>query len=514
MIGKVKKNILLSVCMVLLVILFSSGVVSAETTPDKAKEGIVRLCIGYVTNEDADGRFYSVKETCGCLVSNSDNNVYIVAPYHSMDITKKEKKNFLKKNKLKKENVTLARKVYISDDMKSDIEIVTVSEQNDFCLLSVDDVIKEKVPLHFKKSDTVRVSEKVNTVGYGNASEIFEGKIKNISNDKNGAKYIEHTAKISDENLGGALVDEKGYFLGMNNEKYNKNGIYYSLRTDKIKELLDNRGILYFSEENDEAVSDLKNEFEKCKKIVQKNEYRTASKETLKQVIEKVNESLDTAENITLTDATNLKKELETGEKQLVKKTSKIIIFQVVLGITDVIFIAWLITLIIKNKKGIKRLKTIDIEEENDICDKRKNKEMRVKGEETKRNMDNNIDEIGATVKLSAYIGQKNIFENRRYIAYLRRKKDNSYVLVDRETFIIGKNIEAVNYHISDNKMISRVHAGIQWENENYVIYDMGSVNGTYVNNVKIIDKPIMLKNGDIILLANEYFQFLITEKK
>ena len=62
--------------------------------------------------------------------------------------------------------------------------------------------------------------------------------------------------------------------------------------------------------------------------------------------------------------------------------------------------------------------------------------------------------------------------------------------------------------------MISRVHAGIQWENENYVIYDMGSVNGTYVNNVKIIDKPIMLKNGDIILLANEYFQFLITEKK
>ena len=139
---------------------------------------------------------------------------------------------------------------------------------------------------------------------------------------------------------------------------------------------------------------------------------------------------------------------------------------------------------------------------------------MRVKGEETKRNMDNNIDEIGATVKLSAYTGQKNIFENRRYIAYLRRKKDNSYVLVDRETFIIGKNIEAVNYHISDNKMISRVHAGIQWENENYVIYDMGSVNGTYVNNVKIIDKPIMLKNGDIILLANEYFQFLITEKK
>ena len=96
----------------------------------------------------------------------------------------------------------------------------------------------------------------------------------------------------------------------------------------------------------------------------------------------------------------------------------------------------------------------------------------------------------------------------------MRRKKDNSYVLVDRETFIIGKNIEAVNYHISDNKMISRVHAGIQWENENYVIYDMGSVNGTYVNNVKIIDKPIMLKNGDIILLANEYFQFLITEKK
>lgn len=63
------------------------------------------------------------------------------------------------------------RKVFISDDMKSDVEIVTTSEQNDFCLLSVEDVIKEKVSLRFKKNDSIDEAGKVKAAGYSKAAK-------------------------------------------------------------------------------------------------------------------------------------------------------------------------------------------------------------------------------------------------------------------------------------------------------------------------------------------------------
>lgn len=527
MVMKIKKYLLLSICMLLSIMLISSGADAAQkSASDEVKKGIVRLCIGYTKNDEAGAEFYQISQTCGCLVSNFSNSVYIVAPYHDMNISEKKKKKFLKKNKLKKDNVTLVRKVFISDDMKSDVEIVTTSEQNDFCLLSVEDVIKEKVSLRFKKNDSIDEAGKVKAAGYSKAAkkeghfddndiQFSEGKIINKSKKKDGAEYIEHTAEISSENSGGALIDKTGYFIGMNNKKYNKAGKYYSLKTDKIKELLDNRGIEYYSEENDIAVSELKKELQKCVKLIADSEYKTASKDSLNQAVEKVNESLNSEENISIADAKNLKNELIVQKKKLVKKTSKIFVMQVVVGIIDAVFVIWLISLIVKNKKSAKELK--QIEEENKNSERNKEQEVRNSdsGGENQKEMDEKyIDDIGATVKMVEYTGQKNTFENRKYIAYLKRNKNNSYAMIDREKFIIGKNKDTVNYLISDNKTISRVHAGIQWVDEQYLLYDMGSVNGTYVNNIKLIDKPVKLNNGDIILLSNEYFQFLITTNK
>lgn len=262
----------------------------------------------------------------------------------------------------------------------------------------------------------------------------------------------------------------------MNNKKYNKAGKYYSLKTDKIKELLDNRGIEYYSEENDIAVSELKKELQKCVKLIADSEYKTASKDSLNQAVEKVNESLNSEENISIADAKNLKNELIVQKKKLVKKTSKIFVMQVVVGIIDAVFVIWLISLIVKNKKSAKELK--QIEEENKNSERNKEQEVRNSdsGGENQKEMDEKyIDDIGATVKMVEYTGQKNTFENRKYIAYLKRNKNNSYAMIDREKFIIGKNKDTVNYLISDNKTISRVHAGIQWVDEQYLLYDMGT---------------------------------------
>lgn len=82
---------------------------------------------------------------------------------------------------------------------------------------------------------------------------------------------------------------------------------------------------------------------------------------------------------------------------------------------------------------------------------------------------------------------------------------------VTKDNFVIGKNAAAVDGVISFNKMISRVHCQITKENGKYLLTDLKSANGTYVNNVRLIpNKSYPIRNGDIIRLANSDFQIEI----
>ena len=85
-------------------------------------------------------------------------------------------------------------------------------------------------------------------------------------------------------------------------------------------------------------------------------------------------------------------------------------------------------------------------------------------------------------------------------------------VEVTKDSFVIGKNAAVVDGVVSFNKMISRVHCRITKENMQYMITDLKSANGTYVNRVRLTpEQPHQIKNGDIIRLANSDFQVVIS---
>jgi len=57
------------------------------------------------------------------------------------------------------------------------------------------------------------------------------------------------------------------------------------------------------------------------------------------------------------------------------------------------------------------------------------------------------------------------------------------------------------------NKAISRVHCKISYVNKAYIITDLGSSNGTYVNSVRLLKgEQAPIKAGDRIKLANSEF--------
>lgn len=85
--------------------------------------------------------------------------------------------------------------------------------------------------------------------------------------------------------------------------------------------------------------------------------------------------------------------------------------------------------------------------------------------------------------------------------------KSRFELIVNKPEYVIGKNPEVVDGVIPFNKAISRVHCKITKFENKYYIEDLGSSNGTYINEHKIpVRDKIEIRNADKITLANSDF--------
>lgn len=83
--------------------------------------------------------------------------------------------------------------------------------------------------------------------------------------------------------------------------------------------------------------------------------------------------------------------------------------------------------------------------------------------------------------------------------------KELEKITITSEQFPIGRQeIPFSNYTDAIQKVLSRRHARIFVQDGQPYIIDMGSINGTAVNNVEVRDRPHALQHGDQICLANE----------
>ncbi len=81
-------------------------------------------------------------------------------------------------------------------------------------------------------------------------------------------------------------------------------------------------------------------------------------------------------------------------------------------------------------------------------------------------------------------------------------------ILVNRKRFLIGSDFEQMDCVIRNNQYISRCHAKIHYESDCYYLEDAGSMNGTYINGVKLAEGlKYKLLSGDIINLADCRFE-------
>src|SRR5512136_3098804 len=71
---------------------------------------------------------------------------------------------------------------------------------------------------------------------------------------------------------------------------------------------------------------------------------------------------------------------------------------------------------------------------------------------------------------------------------------------LDADSYTLGR--EAGNEIVIEDPQVSRRHATLTRQGATYVLEDIGSTNGTYVNG-KRVTAPVLLSNGDMIGLAD-----------
>ena len=96
------------------------------------------------------------------------------------------------------------------------------------------------------------------------------------------------------------------------------------------------------------------------------------------------------------------------------------------------------------------------------------------------------------------------------YISYMDKGILKYFQLAEDKMTVFGRE-DHVNFQICNDSRISREHFSIGKDEDNFVIIDLGSSNGTYLNDKKIEANSIVrLKVGDKITAGHHTFAFLV----
>ena len=114
----------------------------------------------------------------------------------------------------------------------------------------------------------------------------------------------------------------------------------------------------------------------------------------------------------------------------------------------------------------------------------------------------------GETTVLGGTAGETTVLSAKTY-GTLTRKKNGETVSINKDHFRIGRERNNVDYCISDNTNVGRLHAEIVSNGSKTFVVDKHSTNSTFVNDVKCVaGQQVELADGDRIAFADEEYTF------
>lgn len=117
----------------------------------------------------------------------------------------------------------------------------------------------------------------------------------------------------------------------------------------------------------------------------------------------------------------------------------------------------------------------------------------------------NHVERQKAQSDETVFFASQNIYE---YKLFALDKKNKVHIPLDKLPCTIGKAKGMVDYGIEDSS-VSRMHARVECRNGHYILTDLNSTNGTYVNGMPLTpNEQIEIEPGDEIRFGNMKYSF------
>ena len=505
------------------------------------KDAMVEINLVYV---DDSGIEEIIKSGYGFFVGDREKDVYLITCYHMVSLTEEEKNLISTKYEIETSKISTKINIALKNDVMVEAAFENGSENMDFAIV--------KPATKLTGCTTLRVCEDANI--NSNGSLVYSYSFAQIATDMdasqdankvdgqiedwadiNAAHYYKYN--VSDiPQMGFPIFNENSEVIGINTQNMVMSDGYYSaLQINEIIEVMKILGLQY----NPEIIIDISemesilSEYSELNPELYTTESWSIVEEKQLLLIE-ISETIEDGDidYYTQDELNTAINELRISIDGLKKKevsVSKVKKIAIIIGIILCTLIVILIIVLIVNKYKYKNR----IREEK-ITKQSAMETLRLSGRITPGSVHNNggNSPINRSLDNTAYVDENlsaettvlslngnpsgghlrfndiGLSQNINYPKFTRLKTGES-VIINKNTFVIGKAPELVDYCIRYNTGISRKHICIMRLEDGYYIQDLNTTNGTYVNEMRVTnDRYIKLVNGSIIKIADEEFKF------
>ena len=534
--GIARKLITISLSTILTVTMLLSGIkvlaVGESQEVRSCKNGIVQVNVSYVDSQT--GRSYLIQGGSGFLIGDETTGAQtVITNYHVVNL---------------EDDLIEAFKAYLGiTDFNTRVEVVvkgdvtvtaTVENQSadaDYAILRLSQPLYDKEVLTLDVKAETSETETVYSLGFPDIVNYAEDFSFYTSDDVSitsgtvskiitvgGYEYIQHSATLTAGNSGGPLVNGNGEVIGLNTFGIDDTN-FYSLQMKEITDVLDALGIIYTSNGSNSQPT---------------TEPTTVPEPTTEPTTAPEPSTEPSTEPTT---APELSTEPTTAPEPSTEDTttgmdSQTLIIIIIIAVVVLLIIAAVVIIIIVANKGKKQAAPTvaprpmpqqmppqqipPMQQQRPmqgvaptsapIAPQRPMNQaptpptpprpMPVAGEGAG---ETSVLNVGAGAGETSVLSASN-----QTPAVLTRVKTGERIDIVRQTFKLGKERSKVDYCITNNNSVSRVHAVISYSNGEYFITDMNSTNNTFVNGQIIrANTEVKLNSEDKIKLADEEFQ-------
>ncbi len=536
---------------------------STLTATDDPRESIMLLTLGY---EDDNGNYQPFQAGTSFLI----NDEYVLTNKHVVTVSDNDWEYFVSfvQENFGVENVQandshIKLYLYVNRDMKVEATMhESVNSTNlDFAAVKLSEKIYDRNPIALGDSSTLQVKDDVYAMGfpadsistkeYNTKDDVSTsaGKISKLTVMEN-VDIIEHSAQLTNGNSGGPLLNSNNEVVGINTFIQDQKN--YSIQIDYIKNALDTFGIAYISGSASSSSSsdstedvDLRSQLGDAitsAKSVDLSGYTSESQTAYNDIInsadevyandEATDDELQSAlSNVQGASSSLVAKETNDTDTDVTATPAKKSNMGLMIAIAAAVIIIIIIIIVVVMKSGKKKnapvpgpvpmqggapIPPTGAPQQNGYRGPApqqspypspavQNPNYGAQGSDETSLLNAGA---GETTLLDAGAGETSLLGGTSK-AYLIRKKNGEKISINSVSFKIGKERRRVNYCVSDNTSVSRVHCEIIRKGADYYIVDQGATNFTFVNGVQLSPhKETILSDSSVVKLADEEFEF------